>query len=85
MIARYDLESGEIKEWEYLGKKYDVVTIDDLYDEMTDLEMKANFGKVTGKEYGRIKEIQSEMQMHRYMRCVESGMDENRASYAFDT
>lgn len=55
----------------------------DLREEIANLALKAQFSKVTGKEYGRIKEIQQERQIIRYSKCIESGMDESRASYAF--
>ena len=37
----------------------------------------------TGKQYGRLKEIQNERQHSRYVACINSGMNERDAAYAF--
>lgn len=81
---RYDFESGEQKEPVFIfGRRVDFVSVDDLLEELYDLHGKALFGKVTGKEYGRIKEIQGERQMIRYAKCLAAGMSENDAALAF--
>lgn len=61
--------------------------IDDIYklmDEAERLEWTAKSGRVTGKEYGRIKEIVNWRVMQRYMTCVASGMSDNFAGACFD-
>ena len=50
--------------------------------ELYDLNAKAS-GKVTGKEYGRIKSISEERQFIRYYTCLASGMNEHDAALAF--
>ena len=81
---KYDFESGELTgEVEVCGKTIDAVSVYDLLEELYDLHGKALFGKVTGKEYGRIKEIQGERQMIRYAKCIAAGMSERDAGYAF--
>lgn len=81
--SMYDMEYGETDEAWFLGKKYDVDTIYDLLEEVEQLQTYAEFFRVTGKEYGRIKEISNDQNWHRYNACISSGMDEDRASYAF--
>lgn len=59
---------------------------EDLYalkDECNDLEWIAKSRKVTGREYGRIKEIVEYRVMARYTRCLNSGMSEARAGACF--
>ena len=79
----YDMRDGEYETVEVMGKVYDVVTIDELINECRDLLSKANFGKVTGREYGRIKEISDARDMMRYCTCLAKGMDESKAANAF--
>lgn len=79
----YDMIDGEYKTVEVMGKTYDLDTIGDLIDECRVLLGKANWGKVTGKEYGRIKAISDARDLMRYATCLEKGMDESKASYAF--
>ena len=80
---RYDMEDGEYDEIELLGKKYDIETIYDLIDECQHLLGIANCGRVTGKEYGRIKRISEFRDCQRYATCIANGMSEDKASYAF--
>lgn len=83
-ILRYDFESGDLTGTvECCGRKVDRDTIYDLCDEVADLLGKAVGGKVTGKEYGRIREIAEERQWMRYFSCINHGMSENDAAYAF--
>ena len=58
--------------------------IQTLIDECGELEIKAKRGRVTSKEYGRIKSIVEWRVMVRYMKCLESGMDERRAGECFN-
>lgn len=79
----YDMQDGEIENVEIMGKTYDLDSIYDLIEECQQLLLKANSGKVTGKEYGRIKAISDERDLMRYNTCIANGMDESKASYAF--
>lgn len=61
-------------------------SVDDLYDlkdECANLRELA-WGRVTGKEYGRIKEIVNYRVMARYVRCIESGMSDYMAGACFE-
>lgn len=80
---KYDMEDGEYDTVEVMGKTYDIDTIYDLIDECQVLLGKANFGKVTGREYGRIKAISDARDVMRYSTCIANGMDESKAAYAF--
>ena len=60
--------------------KYD---LDDLIDECETLQWAAKSRKVTGKEYGRIKEIVSWRVEQRYFRCIANGMKEKDAGACF--
>lgn len=81
----YDIEDGKIKTpFELLSKTInDVSDIDELREEAFDLEWIAKGGKVTGKEYGRIKEMVEWRVMQRYLSCVNSGMEESKAGICF--
>lgn len=78
----YDMRDGEYDTVEIMGKIYDVVTIEELKDELRRL-IYVSSGKVTGKEYGRIKAISDYRDLIRYSTCIAKGMDESRAAYAF--
>ena len=54
-----------------------------LREECQELLDAACFRKVTGKEYGRIKEIVEWRVMARYCRCLEAGMSEKDAGVCF--
>lgn len=59
--------------------------LSDLMDEAATLEWKAKSSKgVTGKEYGRIKEIVAWRVEARYARCMASGMNEADAGKCFE-
>ena len=79
----YDMRDGEYKTVEVMGKVYDEITIGDLIEECRELLGKANWGKVTGREYGRIKAISNARDIMRYSTCIAKGMDESKAAYAF--
>lgn len=79
----YDIEDGKCESVHLLGKD---MTIGDLYalmNECDDLAWKAHRGKVTGKEYGRIKAISDERNMMRYATCLANGDSEEDAGMAF--
>lgn len=78
----YDMRDGEYDTVEIMGKVYDVVTIEELKDELRHLIAVAG-GRVTGKEYGRIKYISEYRDQLRYATCISKGMSESRAAYAF--
>lgn len=79
----YDMEEGEYDTVNLMGKVYDIDTIEDFKDEVRDLLGCANWGKVTGKQYGRIKAISEYRDWMRYNTCLAKGMDESKAAYAF--
>ena len=59
---------------------------DDLYnliEECDNLEWTAKSGRVTGKEYGRIKEIVSWRVEQRYFSCISNGIEEREAGKCF--
>lgn len=82
-VCEYEMRDGEYSSVKVLGKVYDKITIYDLIEECQELLGKANWGKVTGKEYGRIKAISNERDMMRYNTCIAKGMSESKAAYAF--
>ena len=55
----------------------------ELMDEVDELSFKAR-GKVTGTEYGRIKEIVAWRINARYTTCLDAGMDEADAGRCFE-
>ena len=79
----YDMEAGEYDTITLMGKVYDIETIEDFKDEVRELLGYANWGKVTGKQYGRIKAISDARDWMRYNTCISKGMDESKAAYAF--
>lgn len=80
--AIYDIEDGVCDKVLLMGEEMDLDKLYAFKDEIEDLMGKA-FGKVTGKEYGRIKAISDERNLLRYSRCIASGMSESEAGYAF--
>ena len=54
-----------------------------MREECRELLDAACFRKVTGKEFGRIKQIVEWRVMIRYNRCIESGMSERDAGFCF--
>ena len=82
-VARDELRDNEIEYVYICGKKYDLDNIDDLIDEVGDLLSKALYTKVTGREYGRIKQLCEERKLIRYTTCLAHGMSEEDAGYAF--
>lgn len=79
----YDIQEGKYEYVYLMGRKMDEEALDVFKDECEDLLLKAQCGKVTGKEYGRIKAISDERNIIRYATCLEKGMSENDAGYAF--
>jgi hypothetical protein len=82
----YDIEEGKIQlPIEVAGKQIkDIDELADLREECSDLEWTAKSGKVTGKEYGRIKQIVEWRVNARYMTCMANGMSERDAGACFE-
>ena len=78
----YDMRDGLYDTVELMGETMDINTLFDFLDELENLMAVAN-GKVTGKEYGRIKAISDERNMIRYATCLNKGMSEADAGLAF--
>lgn len=57
--------------------------IDSLRDECYRLYGKARSGWLSGKDYGKAKEITVKREAIRYSVCINAGMDEKKASMAF--
>lgn len=83
---QYDIEDGTqdfpleiagtpIKDWDDLDK---------ILHECDQLLQVARWGRVTGKEYGRIKTMVEYRCWVRYFQNVNAGMDEDRAALSFD-
>lgn len=83
----YDIEEGKISlPIKVAGKTInDISDLFDLLDEADTLRSKAWSSRgVTGKDYGRIKEIVAWRVEQRYTRCLASGMDEAEAGKCFE-
>ena len=78
----YDMRDGLYDTVQIMGETMDLDRVEEFREEVEDL-MGKMFGKVTGKEYGRIKAISDERNMIRYCTCLANGMDESKAAYAF--
>lgn len=81
----YDIRDGKLAcPFEAAGKTITCEEdLEELLDESFELEWIAKSRKVTGKEYGRIKEIVNWRVMQRYMTCLANGMDESDAGACF--
>ena len=64
-----------------INNEYDVHS---LINECEELEWIAKRGKVTSKEYGRIKSIVEYRVMVRYTNCLNAGMSEKQAGQCFN-
>ena len=96
-VDRFNLDSMRVHLWcviyelqekggksEIMGKEMEIEEVTELKNECERLELKSRYGKVNGKEYGRIKEISLERQMLRYATCIKAGMNESKASLSFE-
>ena len=84
-VILYSLEDDELT-FPLTIAGTEINDFDDLYDlieECETLQMIAKSRKVTGKEYGRIKEIVSWRVDQRYLRCLASGMSERDAGECY--
>ena len=81
----YDIRDGELTcPFEVAGKTIeDESDLFDLIEEAENLEWTAKRGKVTSKEYGRIKALVEWRVMQRYAACMASGMNERDAGLCF--
>lgn len=82
---KYDLEDGNL-EFPLMLADTEIKDFDDLENliqECENLQWIAKSRKVTGSEYGRIKQIVSWRVEQRYMACMASGMDERKAGQCF--
>lgn len=70
-----EIANRKIKNWDDLDK---------LIEEALNLESIAKSRKVTGKEFGRIKEMVNWRVEQRYMTCLASGMEESDAAGCFE-
>ena len=81
-----DIDEGKVEfPFEVTGKV--VNDYDELYaiqEEVEDLAWAAKTRKVTGKEYGRIKEIVEWRVLRRYVTCINNGLDESKAGVCFE-
>ena len=80
----YDVEDGKLNfPFEVAGTIInDFDDLDNLREECCDLLYKA-WHKVTGREYGRIKQIVEWRVMQRYCTCLNAGMSEQNAGACF--
>lgn len=84
-VILYSLEDDELS-FPLTIAGNEINDFDDLHDlieECETLQMIAKSRKVTGKEYGRIKEIVSWRVDQRYQRCLASGMSERDAGACY--
>lgn len=81
----YDVEDGKLDfPFEVAGTTInDFDDLDNLREECAKLRDIAWRGKVTGKEYGRIKEIVNWRVIQRYCTCINAGMSESDAGQCF--
>ena len=81
----YDIQDGILNcPVEIAGTKCnDEDDVFSLIEEAHNLQWTAKCGKVTGKEYGRIKQMVEWRVMQRYLRCMSSGMSESDAGVCF--
>ena len=82
----YDIREGEIElPIRICGDEItDINQIHSMLDEASELEYRAKAGRVTSKEYGRIKKMVNWRVEQRYARCMASGMDERDAGRCFE-
>ena len=82
----YDIQDSKLQlPVSICGKKIESEEdVMDLIDEAGNLEWIAKSRMVTGKEYGRIKELVTWRVEQRYATCMANGMDERDAGECFD-
>ena len=84
--VEYDVDDGNINfPFEAAGVQVnDYDELSALQEEVEELAWAAKTRKVTGKEYGRIKEIVEWRVYQRYVTCVRNGLDEAKAGTCFE-
>ena len=82
----YDIEEGKLQlPFTIAGKQINEVgDLFDLLDEAQKLECIAKSGKVTGRQYGRIKSLVAWRVEARYGACLAAGMSEKEAGKCFE-
>lgn len=82
----YDAQDGKVQFPVYIAgtKCEDEDDIMAVMQEASELEWIAKSRKVTGREYGRIKEIAEWRINQRYMACMANGMSERDAGRCFE-
>lgn len=85
-VVEIDLEEDILTfPLELIGQKVeDFDDLQALVDEVEKLTLTAKTRKVTGKEYGRIKEVVTWRVGARYMACLKGGMNEKDAGRCFE-
>lgn len=81
--VREEIREGKIKKAFVIDGYKDEDEIDDLMEECNKLAWIAKSRKVTGKEYGRIKQIVMWRVNQRYAACMAAGMSEREAGACF--
>lgn len=79
-----DSNQWEVPNETILGYPFSVEGLDELEQECDKWLDIVTTRKVTGKEYGRIKEIADWRNEIRYRTCIQRGMSEKDAAVAFD-
>lgn len=84
-VMEMDIDDGELSfPLEIAGTTvHDYGELSDLKDECGELEWAAKSGKVTGRQYGRIKAIVAWRVGARYATCLANGMSEADAGQCF--
>ena len=81
----YDIQEGKLElPLTLTGKTiHDEDELFELIDECDQLAWIAKTRKVTGREYGRMKQVVEWRVYVRYSHCIEAGMDERTAGQCF--
>ena len=82
----FDADDGKVDfPLEIAGRKvHDVYDIKDIIEEASMLESAAKSGRVTGRQYGCIKEMAEWRIQSRYNTCMANGMNEKDAGLCFE-
>lgn len=81
----YELDDGNLA-FPFLAAGIKVTDYDGLFalqEEVEELAWVAKTRKVTGREYGRIKQIVSWRVNQRYITCIHNGLPESEAGACF--
>lgn len=85
-VLENDIDEGRLQfPFDVAGKTIrNYSDLEDFRQECYEAEYLAKSGKVTGKEYGKIKRIVGWRVMQRYTACMTSGMEESKAAACFE-